>query len=75
MAKTKLSEAHAELHKMSDEEIGAELSRLRSRLFDLRTQTATEKIEDPSQFGKTRRAVARLLTERSVRAKKAKVTA
>ncbi|MCC6907570.1 MAG: 50S ribosomal protein L29 [Phycisphaerales bacterium] len=53
-----------EVHKLSDEEVDVEVSRIRRHLFDLRTQAVTEKIEDSSQFGKTRKDVARLLTER-----------
>ncbi len=53
-----------EAHKLSDEEVKEEVVRLRRHLFDLRTQAVTEKIEDSSQFGKVRRDVARLLTER-----------
>jgi ribosomal protein L29 len=56
-----------EVHKLSNEEIEAELKRLRHRSFELRTQSVTEKIEDTSQFGQTRRDIARLLTERSSR--------
>ena len=56
-----------EVHKLSDEEIEAELKRLRQRTFELRTQAVTEKIEDTSQFGQTRHDIARLLTERSIR--------
>jgi large subunit ribosomal protein L29 len=56
-----------EVHKLSGDEIGVEVARLRRRLFDLRTQAVTEKIEDTSQFRKTRRDLARLLTERSWR--------
>ena len=56
-----------EVHKLSDEEITAELHRLRRRTFELRTQAVTEKIEDTSQFGKTRRDIARLSTEASNR--------
>ncbi len=53
-----------EAHKLSDEEVKEEVVRLRRHLFDLRTQAVTEKTEDSSQFGKVRRDVARLLTER-----------
>ena len=60
-----------EVHKLKDEELTIEVARLQRRLFDLRTQAVTEKIEDTSQFGKTRRDVARLLTEQSMRAAKA----
>jgi ribosomal protein L29 len=56
-----------EVHKLSDEEIEAEMKRLRQRTFELRIQAVTEKIEDTSQFGETRRDIARLLTERSMR--------
>lgn len=56
-----------EVRKMSDEEIEVELGRLRRHLFDLRSQTVTEKLEDPTQLGKTKRDIARLLTERRAR--------
>jgi ribosomal protein L29 len=56
-----------EVHKLSDEEIDAELKRLRQRSYELRTQSVTEKIEDTSQFAQARRDIARLLTERSAR--------
>jgi large subunit ribosomal protein L16 len=48
-------------------EIQAELVRLRKRLFQLRVQAATEKVEDNSEFSKTRKDIARLMTERSSR--------
>lgn len=57
-----------EAHKLSDEEVDVEASRIRRHLFDLRTQAVTEKIEDSSQFGKSRKDVARLLTEKKRRA-------
>lgn len=66
MAK-KTSEQKTELHRMKDEEIELEVGRMRRRLFELRTQAVTEKIEDPSQFRKVRRSIARLLTERRAR--------
>jgi len=56
-----------EVHKLSDEEIDVEVVRLRKRSFELRTQAATEKIEDTSQFASTRADIARLLTERNAR--------
>ena len=56
-----------EVHKLSDEEIEAEMKRLRQRTFELRTQAVTEKIEDTSQFGETRGDIARLLPEQSMR--------
>ena len=56
-----------EVHKLTGEEIEVEIGRLQRRLFDLRTQAVTEKIEDPSQFEKVRKDVARLKTERRAR--------
>ena len=53
------------------DEITAEAKRLRKQLFDLRAQTVTEKTKDSSQFKKTRKDLARVLTERSTRMKKA----
>ncbi len=57
----------AEVRKLNDEEITVELRRLSRRLFDLRTQAVTEKIEDTSQFGDLRKDIARLKTERRAR--------
>ncbi len=59
-----------EVRKLSDEEIDVELVRLRKRTFELRTQAVTEKIEDTTQFGSTRRDIARLLTEQNARRRK-----
>lgn len=56
-----------EVHKLSDEEIDVEVKRLRRRLFDLRTQAVTEKIQDMSQFRKIKSDIARILTEKSMR--------
>ncbi|MHC4975728.1 MAG: 50S ribosomal protein L29 [Planctomycetota bacterium] len=56
-----------EVHKLTDEEITVELRNLGRRLFDMRTQSLTEKIEDVSQFTKVRRDIARLKTERRSR--------
>jgi len=53
-----------EVHKLSEEEIQVEVKRLRRKLFELRTQAVTEKIQDTSQFKKLKKDVARLLTER-----------
>lgn len=57
----------AEVRKLDNHEIQAELVRLRKRLFQLRVQAATEKVEDNSEFTKTRKDIARLLTERTAR--------
>ncbi len=47
---------------MKIDELHAELERLRRHYFDLRAQSVTEKLEDPTQLTKTRRDIARLLT-------------
>lgn len=56
-----------EVRKLSDEEISVELRRQREKLFTLRSQTVTEKVENTSQFGKIKRDIARLLTEQNSR--------
>ncbi len=48
---------------MKIDELHSELERLRRHLFDLRAQAVTEKLEDPTQLGKTKRDIARILTE------------
>ncbi|MBK9189356.1 MAG: 50S ribosomal protein L29 [Phycisphaerales bacterium] len=70
MAKSDMSPE--QVRKMSDAEIGIALKELRTKGFDLRSQLVTEKVEDTSQFPKIKAGVARLLTERSARAKKSK---
>lgn len=57
----------AEVHKLNDEEVTVELRRLFRRLYDLRSQAVTEKIEDVSQFRKIRKDIARLKTVRRSR--------
>lgn len=47
---------------MKTDELHHELERLRRHLFDLRAQSVTEKLEDPTQLGKTKKDVARVLT-------------
>ena len=56
-----------EVHKMSDQELREEEQRLRRRIFDLRAQAVTEKLENPRQLGALRRDIARILTERKNR--------
>ncbi|MEW6199652.1 MAG: 50S ribosomal protein L29 [Planctomycetota bacterium] len=66
---------------MKTDEVHGELERLRRHLFDLRAQSVTEKLEDPTQLLKTRRDIARLLTvlrergERNVEQRQAQLTA
>jgi large subunit ribosomal protein L29 len=50
------------LREMSDEELRSELDRLHRHLFDLRSQSVTEKLEDPSSLTKARRDIARIMT-------------
>lgn len=58
-----------EVRRMTGEELDAELDRLQRKLFDLRCQTVTEKIEDPSQFRKIRTDIGRMKTEQTMRVK------
>ena len=51
-----------EIRSMKTDELHDELERLRRHLFDLRSQAVTEKLEDPTQLGKARRDIARILT-------------
>ena len=51
-----------EIRQLSDEELQAELERLRRHLFDIRAQAVTEKLEDPTMITKARRDIARILT-------------
>ncbi|MCC6681048.1 MAG: 50S ribosomal protein L29 [Phycisphaeraceae bacterium] len=61
-----------EVHSMKDTEMGEEVTRLRKRLHELRTQALTEKLENPRQLGNLRRDIARILTEQSARKLKQK---
>lgn len=63
-----------EAHAMSDQELTVEVKNLRNKLFDLRTQAVTAKVEDTSQFGKVRKDIARLLTEQTRRSAKSTTT-
>jgi large subunit ribosomal protein L29 len=57
----------SEVHKMSNEELAAEETRLRRRLFDLRAQAVTDKLENPRLFIAHRKDIARILTEKKLR--------
>jgi large subunit ribosomal protein L29 len=55
-----------------------ELAEQQKHLFELRSQAVTEKLEDPSQLGKTRRDIARIKTvlrQRVLEQQKSKQTA
>lgn len=47
---------------MMTDELHNDLDRLRRHLFDLRSQAVTEKLEDSTQLGGTKRDIARILT-------------
>ena len=51
-----------ELREMESGHLTHELAEKQKHLFDLRTQAVTEKLEDPTQLGKTRRTIARIKT-------------
>lgn len=57
---------------MSDDELQSTLDEMQRRLFDLRSQSVTEKLENSKAIINTRRDVARiktLLRERALQAK------
>ncbi len=51
-----------EVRAMKTDELHQELERLRRKQFELRSQSVTEKLEDPTLLMKTRRDIARILT-------------
>lgn len=51
-----------EIRDMSDEQIHQELEALERRVFDLRTQAATEELGVPSELRAARRDIARMRT-------------
>jgi len=57
----------SEIRKYGVDKIHAETKALERKLFDLRSQAATEKLADTSQFKKLRKEIARLKTETRVR--------
>jgi large subunit ribosomal protein L29 len=52
----------SEYRGMSDEQIGLSLHDLEKNLFHLRFQSATDRLETPSEMRKARREIARLKT-------------
>ncbi|MFO0809419.1 MAG: 50S ribosomal protein L29 [Gemmataceae bacterium] len=60
-----------DIRNMSDDELVASLKDVRKHLFDLRFQSATDRLETPSEIQKARRDVARILTIQGERAAKA----
>jgi large subunit ribosomal protein L29 len=51
-----------ELRDKNVEDLRREISEKQRHLFDLRSQAVTEKLEDPTQIGKTRKEIARIKT-------------
>lgn len=51
-----------DLRAMRTDELHNELDRLRRHLFDLRSQSVTQKLEDTSQLGKARKDIARVFS-------------
>ena len=51
-----------EIRDKEDNAIAAEMKDLQKKLFELRTQAVTEKLEDPSLLRKTRVDIARMKT-------------
>jgi large subunit ribosomal protein L29 len=51
-----------EIREKDTSHIDHELVDARKHLFTLRTQAVTEKLEDPTQIGKTKKTIARLKT-------------
>jgi large subunit ribosomal protein L29 len=51
-----------EMHDKPTEQLQHEVAHQLRHLFDLRSQAVTEKLEDPTQLGKTRKSIARLKT-------------
>ena len=52
----------AELRGMSDEQLGLTLTDTEKHLFQLRFQSATDRLETPSEIRKARREIARIKT-------------
>jgi large subunit ribosomal protein L29 len=52
----------AEYRGMSDEQLNLTLRDLEKHLFQLRFQSATDRLETPSEMCKARRAIARIMT-------------
>ena len=57
----------AEYRAMSDEQLELQLKETIKNLFHLRVQSATERLETPSEIRKAKREIARILTIRRER--------
>ena len=61
------SKKNAEYRTMSADELGNSLREVQKHLFDLRFQSATDRLETPSEIRKARREIARIKTFQRIR--------
>jgi large subunit ribosomal protein L29 len=59
----------AEARNLSDEELAAEILSAKQKLFQLRLQQSTGRLEKPHEFRHTKRWIAQLLTVQTERKK------
>lgn len=52
----------SEIREMNPDELVDELENLKKKLFEVKTQAVTEKLEDPTLLTKTKRDIARIKT-------------
>jgi len=52
----------SEIREMNPDELAGELETMERRLFEIRTQAVTEKLEDPSRLTRLKRDIARIKT-------------
>jgi large subunit ribosomal protein L29 len=64
-----------DLRDMSDEQLGLTLTEAVDKLFRLKIQSQTEKLDAPSELRRNRRLVARIKTVQNQRRHKAAATA
>jgi large subunit ribosomal protein L29 len=64
-----------DLRDMSDEQLGLTLTEAVDKLFRLKIQSQTEKLDAPSELRRNRRLVARIKTVQNQRKHKAAATA
>jgi large subunit ribosomal protein L29 len=75
-AKNKRAMAKSEdLRDMSDEQLGLTLAEAVDKLFRLKIQSQTERLDAPSELRRNRRIVARIKTIQNQRIKKAAAAA
>jgi len=70
-ATRKAKQALTDIRKQTDDDLVTEVYALREKLFKLRGQAVTDKIDDNSAFRKIRQEIARVLSEQAARRHKA----